>query len=96
MAAAACLESLARMRGTRPVLCREAVRTVGHPHLYDGSRAERELGLRYTPLRAAMEATVRWYVGQGLVTRRLPNLEGEQGTGGGSEPPPKPGGTAAA
>jgi dihydroflavonol-4-reductase len=92
MAAAACLESLARLRGTRPVLCREAVRTVGQPHLYDGSRAERELGLRYTPLREAMEATVRWYVEQGLVTRRLPRLEGETG---GSEPPRQEGGTAA-
>jgi dihydroflavonol-4-reductase len=92
MAAAACLESLARLRGTRPVLCREAVRTVGQPHLYDGSRAERELGLRYTPLRDAMEATVRWYVEQGLVTRRLPRLEGETG---GSEPPRQEGGTAA-
>ncbi len=94
MGAAACLESLARVRGTRPILCREAVRTVGHPHLYDGSRAERELGLRYTPLRVAMEATVRWYVEQGLVTRRLPKLEGEPGTGGGSEPRQE-GGTAA-
>jgi len=95
MGAAACLESLARVRGTRPILCREAVRTVGHPHLYDGSRAARELGLHYTPLRTAMEATVRWYVEQGLVTRKLPKLEGEPGTGGGSEPPRQEGGTAA-
>jgi dihydroflavonol-4-reductase len=92
MVAAACLESLARVRGTRPVLCREAVRTVGQPHLYDGSRAERELGLRYTPVREAMEATVRWYVEQGLVTRRLPRLEGETA---GPEPPRQEGGTAA-
>jgi dihydroflavonol-4-reductase len=97
MAAAACLESVARVRGARPILCREAVRTLGHPHLYDGSRAERELGLRYTPLRTAMEATVRWYVEHGLVTRRLPKLEGAPGTGGGSgpEPPRQEGGTAA-
>jgi dihydroflavonol-4-reductase len=93
MATAACLESLARMRGRRPVLCREAVRTVSHPHLYDGSRAERELGLQYTPLRVAMEATVRWYVEQGLVTRRLPRLEAE-GTGR-PEVPGQEGGTAA-
>src|SRR3712207_7637732 len=44
------------------------------PHLFDGSRAERELGLRYTPVRAAMEATVHWYAQQGLVTRALPGL----------------------
>jgi dihydroflavonol-4-reductase len=95
MGAAACIETVARMRGNRPILCREAVRTLGHPHLYDGSRAERELGLRYTPLRTAMEATVRWYVEQGLVTRRLPKLDGEPGSGGGSEPPRQEGGTAA-
>ncbi|HEV3504223.1 MAG TPA: hypothetical protein VG637_02955, partial [Actinomycetes bacterium] len=55
-------------------LCRESVRTLGHPHLYDGSRATRELGLRYTPLRRAMEETVRWYVEQGLVRRPLPKF----------------------
>jgi dihydroflavonol-4-reductase len=91
MAVAACLESIARVRGRRPALCREAVRTVGQPHLYDGSLAQRELGLRYTPLREAMETTVRWYVEQGLVTRRLPRLEGEVD---GSEPGQE-GGTAA-
>jgi dihydroflavonol-4-reductase len=93
--AAACLEWVAQARGQRPMLCREAVRTVGHPHVYDGSRAEHELGLRYTPLREAMDATVRWYWEQGLVTRRLPRLDGESsGTGGGSQPRHE-GGTAA-
>jgi dihydroflavonol-4-reductase len=94
MGAAACLEWVAHSRGRRPLLCREAVRTVGHPHVYDGSRAERELGLRYTPLREAMEATVRWYRQEGLVTRRLPRLE-PRGAGGGSQPPRQEGGTAA-
>ncbi len=95
LGAAACLEWVAQARGQRPVLCREAVRTVGHPHVYDGGRAERELGLRYTPLREAMDATVRWYLEQGLVTRRLPRLDGESpGTGGGSQSRHE-GGTAA-
>src|SRR6266545_3484325 len=88
-------EWIAQTRGQRPLLCREAVRTVGHPHVYDGTRAERELGLRYTPLREAMEATVRWYLEQGLVSRRLPRLDGEPpGAGGGSRPRHE-GGTAA-
>jgi dihydroflavonol-4-reductase len=77
MAAAACAEVVAQLRGRPPRLCREAVRTVGHPHVYDGARAERELGLRYTPPRTALEATVRWYVRQGLVTRPLPRLARE-------------------
>jgi dihydroflavonol-4-reductase len=76
MAAASVAEAFARLRDRPPRLCREFVRTAGHPHLYDGSRAERELGLRYTNLRAAMEATVHWYVQQGLVTRPLPRFTG--------------------
>jgi dihydroflavonol-4-reductase len=77
MAAASVAEAFARLRDRPPRLCREFVRTAGHPHLYDGSRAERELGLRYTNLRAAMEATVHWYVQQGLVTRPLPRFTGQ-------------------
>jgi dihydroflavonol-4-reductase len=76
MGAAAVAEAVARARGRQPKLCRESVRTLGHPHRYDGSRATRELGLRYTPLREAMETTVRWYVDQRLVTRPLPRLSG--------------------
>ena len=74
MTVATGIELTSSWRGKEPKLCRESVRTLGHPHLYDGSRAERELGLRYTPLRQAMETTVRWYVDQGLVTRPLPAI----------------------
>jgi dihydroflavonol-4-reductase len=94
MGAATVAEALGRVRGRQPKLCRESVRTLGHPHLYDGSLAARELGLRYTPLREALETTVRWYVQHGLVTRPLPRFSGErrepQGGGSGSslfEPP---------
>jgi dihydroflavonol-4-reductase len=79
MGVAGAAEAVARLRGRQPRLCRESVRTLGHPHLYDGSRATRELGLRYTPIRQALEATVRWYVEQGLVRRPLPRLAGEAG-----------------
>lgn len=77
MGVASVAEAVARARGRQPRLCRESVRTLGHPHLYDGSRATRELGLHYTPLREALEATVRWYVAQRLVTRPLPRLTAE-------------------
>ena len=77
MAVAGVAEAVARVRGRQPKLCRESVRTLGHPHLYDGSRATRELGLRYTPIRQALEATVRWYVDKGLVVRPLPRLSGD-------------------
>ena len=77
MAAASVAEAYARLLDRPSRFCREFVRTAAHPHLYDGSRAERELGLRYTNLRAAMEATVHWYVQQGLVTRPLPRFTGQ-------------------
>lgn len=74
MAMATGVEAIARLRGRRPSVCREMVRTLLHGHAYDGSRAERELGLRYTPVEDWLARTVRWYVAQGLVTRPLPGL----------------------
>jgi dihydroflavonol-4-reductase len=88
MGMAGVTEAVARVRGRQPKVCRESVRTLGHPHLYDGSRATRELGLRYTPLRQAMEATVRWYVQQGLVKRPLPRFAAEAAAP--PEPPAEP------
>jgi dihydroflavonol-4-reductase len=48
------------------------VRTMLHGHRYDGSRATRELGLHYTPIRETLASTVAWALGEGLVTRPLP------------------------
>jgi dihydroflavonol-4-reductase len=89
MGVAGVAEAVARLRGRQPKLCRESVRTLGHPHLYDGSRATRDLGLRYTPIRQALEATVRWYLDTGLVVRPLPRLAGEPP----EAPPPEPAGS---
>jgi dihydroflavonol-4-reductase len=75
MTAATVVEAIAALRRRTTGNCRESIRTLTHPHLYDGSKAERDLGLRYTPLRDALEATVRWYVAQGLIQRPLPNLQ---------------------
>ena len=58
-----------RLRGRRPPVCREMVRTLLHGHRYDGSRAERELGLRYTPVAETFRRTIEWAVGEGLVQR---------------------------
>ena len=46
-------------------LCREAVRTLLHGHRYDGSRAERELGLAYTPMELTVRRTLGWYAERG-------------------------------
>ena len=54
----------------RPPLCREMARTLRHGHRYDGSRAERELGLTYTPARDTLRRTVEWAIEKGLIRPR--------------------------
>lgn len=52
-------------------ICREAARTLLHGHRYDGSRAERELGLRYAPLEDTIRRTLVWYAERGLAPAPL-------------------------
>jgi dihydroflavonol-4-reductase len=56
-----------RLRRRKPPVCREMVRTLLHGHRYDGSRAERELGLHYTPPRETVRRTVEWARAEGLL-----------------------------
>ena len=58
--AAAAVERGFKLAGRRPPVCREMVRTLLHGHRYDGSRAGRELGLRYTDPRETIRKTVDW------------------------------------
>ncbi len=51
----------------RPPVCREMVKTLLHGHRYDGSRAERELGLQYTSARETLRRTVEWARANGLL-----------------------------
>ncbi len=64
---AALVEAGFRATGRRPPVCREMVRTLLHGHRYDGSRAERELGLRYTDPRETLRRTVAWARAEGLI-----------------------------
>ncbi|MGH2843092.1 MAG: NAD-dependent epimerase/dehydratase family protein [Solirubrobacteraceae bacterium] len=66
-ASATVVEYAFRLRGRRPPVCREMVRTLLRGHHYDGSRAERELGLRYTPAAETLQRTVAWARAQGLL-----------------------------
>ncbi|HVD25531.1 MAG TPA: NAD-dependent epimerase/dehydratase family protein [Gaiellaceae bacterium] len=69
-AAALAVETAARLRRTRPRVCRDLVRTALHGHAYDGSKATRELGLSYTPLEETVRRTLEWFEEQGLVRAR--------------------------
>lgn len=65
---------LAQVLGRKPPICKEMMRVLRHGHSYDGSRATRELGLEYRPLRHTLERLIGWLVEYGFVTRPLPNF----------------------
>ena len=48
-------------------VCPEVARTLRHDHVFDGSRARRDLGIEYTPPEVWLVRTVDWYRAQGLV-----------------------------
>ena len=66
-AAAWAVEHGSRLARRKPPVCREMVRTLLHGHMYDGSRASRELGLRYTEPRETLRKTVDWARAEGLL-----------------------------
>jgi dihydroflavonol-4-reductase len=67
MAAAATAEAVAWIRRESPHICRELARTLIHGHAYDGSKATRALGLRYTPVEETLRRTIDWWIEQRLV-----------------------------
>jgi dihydroflavonol-4-reductase len=68
--AGAIVETVGRLGGRPTPLCREAVRTLLHGHAYDGSRATRDLDLRYTPVEETFRRTISWFETQGLLASR--------------------------
>jgi dihydroflavonol-4-reductase len=70
MAIATAAEALGWVRRRSPRICRELARTLIHGHAYDGSKATRTLGLRYTPIEETLRRTVDWWVEQQLVPGR--------------------------
>lgn len=57
----------ARLRRRSPEVCGESLRTLLHGHRYDGTRAERELGVRYRPVEETLRRTAEWLVETGKV-----------------------------
>ena len=55
-----------RPLGRPSPLCAARVATILHGHRYDGSLAQRELGLRYTPVADTFRATIEWARREGL------------------------------
>jgi dihydroflavonol-4-reductase len=59
-------EMVSAFTGRPPVLSIETWRYLSHGFRVDGSRAARELGIRYTPLTEGMRQTIQWYREQGM------------------------------
>jgi dihydroflavonol-4-reductase len=66
---AAAAEGAFRLARRDPPVCRAMVRTMLHGHVYDGSKATRELGVRYTDARETLRRTIEWAAEHGLVAR---------------------------
>jgi len=67
---AALVGSGARMLGKKAHVCGEMVRTLRHGHAYDGSKAERQLGLTYSTPDRTLRNLVEWFSSEGLLSRR--------------------------
>lgn len=48
-------------------ICPELVSTLLHGHRFDGSKAERDLGIQYTPIEQTIGRTVSWFKSEGHV-----------------------------
>jgi dihydroflavonol-4-reductase len=68
LALASAVGAGAKAVGRKPPVCREMMRTLLNGHNYDGSRAERELGVHYTPVEETISRTLRWYSENGYLT----------------------------
>jgi dihydroflavonol-4-reductase len=66
-AAGTAIGSVWRVAHRDAPFCRETARVLLHGHAFDASKAERDLGLTYTPPEEWLAETVEWYEQQGLV-----------------------------
>ena len=80
----------ARLTRRELPLCPEVVRTLLHGHRYDGSLAERELGLSYTPVEDTIRRTLRWYAERELGPGPTDLVPDEPGSSGPPSPEPSP------
>jgi hypothetical protein len=63
-------EAIANLRKRRPILPWETIAHLTHGFQVDGSKAARELGIRYTPMEVSLREAVRWYWQRGLLKRK--------------------------
>ena len=66
-AGSAVVAAVSRLAGKQPPLCPEMVRVIAHGHRHDGSKATRELGLRYRTAEETLRRMVEWFQAEGLM-----------------------------
>ncbi|HUS70837.1 MAG TPA: SDR family oxidoreductase [Anaerolineae bacterium] len=66
-ASARVLDVVSCVSRRRPWVSVDEARTASHSFIFDTSKAQQELGLEWTPLRAGLERTVNWLRQEGLV-----------------------------
>lgn len=74
---AAFLEPVARLTGRAPAVARDTVAMLAHGLRVDGTKAARDLGVRYRTYDESLPSALRWYWQQGLLARKPACLEGE-------------------
>ena len=62
------MEAWADRTGKKPMLTGDSIRYANHDVFFDHSKAERELGLTFRPVRESVERAVRWFAANGMVT----------------------------
>ena len=63
-------EIASRFTKRPPVISSETFRLIVHGFQVDGSKAVKELGIKYTPLEEGIRETILWYWKQGLLKRK--------------------------
>ena len=58
---------------TPPELSLALVRVMGHGMMFDNTKAKRELGMKFTPIKDALSETVAWYRTQGYAPASKPS-----------------------
>lgn len=61
------IDAVSRLAGRRSPLCPESARVLLHGHRYDGSKANRHLGLEYTPVDETLARTLEWFRSEDLI-----------------------------
>ena len=51
-----------------PFICSESVRVLTNGHIYDGSKASKELGLEYIKIEDFITKTVNWLIEEGQIS----------------------------